>query len=623
MNARATFGAVPLPELRPLVLGRWLGRYAIRRSGAMTIVLLAMLLKVAVDLVRPWPTKVIIDSALKQNPLPGAIAAVGSHLPGFGTPEGLIAWCVASTMAIFLAGWCLTAALAVASVTFGQTLSYDLAADLFAHIQRLSLGFHRRGSTGDAIRRVLVDSNCMSIIIKDALIPVLSSLVMLAAMFAILWRLDALLAAVSLSVIPMMAWVFWRYAGPLTQTSYVQQRADVRMYETVERSLIAIPTIQAFCREDETLREFRAATSNTFSATLVAIDVQLMFKIFAGLTTALGTAGIVWVGAYEVLAGTLTTGELLVILAYLVSLYAPLATLAFTSSTVQGAASSAQRVLEVWETRAEPKDKAGAISLAHVRGDVTFEQVTVGYDEAAKVLHDVTFHAAAGHTIAIVGPTGAGKSTLVSLIPRFLDPWSGRVLLDEHDLRDLSIATVRRSVSLVLQDPFLFPISIVRNIAYGRPEASAAEIEAAAKAANAHDFIMRLPEGYDTLVGERGATLSGGERQRLSIARALLKDAPILILDEPTASLDVLTESSMLEALGRLTAGRTTIVIAHRLSTVRNADLILVVQDGRIVESGRHDELLAVQGVYASLHARQFAGRAEPAKRSAPEGRPR
>jgi ATP-binding cassette subfamily B protein/subfamily B ATP-binding cassette protein MsbA len=238
-------------------------------------------------------------------------------------------------------------------------------------------------------------------------------------------------------------------------------------------------------------------------------------------------------------------------------------------------------------------------------------------------LHDVTFHAAAGHTIAIVGPTGAGKSTLVSLIPRFLDPWSGRVLLDEHDLRDLSIATVRRSVSLVLQDPFLFPISIVRNIAYGRPEASAAEIEAAAKAANAHDFIMRLPEGYDTLVGERGATLSGGERQRLSIARALLKDAPILILDEPTASLDVLTESSMLEALGRLTAGRTTIVIAHRLSTVRNADLILVVQDGRIVESGRHDELLAVQGVYASLHARQFAGRAEPAKRSAPEGRPR
>jgi ABC-type multidrug transport system fused ATPase/permease subunit len=606
MSAPMAFGAVPLPELRPLVLGRWLGRYAVRRSGAMTIVLGAMLLKVAVDLVRPWPTKVIIDHALKHKPLPAALASGAGYLPGFVTPDGVIVWCVVSTLAIFLVGWLLTAGLAVASVSFGQTLSYDLAADLFDHIQRLSLRFHRRGSTGDSIRRVLVDSNCMSIIIKDALIPVLTSLAMIIAIFAILWKLNPILAAVSLTVIPMMGWVFWRYAGPLTQTSYVQQRADVKMYETVERSVIAIPTIQAFCREPETIREFKAATTNTLAATLVSIDVQLTFKIFAGLTTALGTAGIIWIGAYQVLAGRLTTGELLVILAYLTSLYAPLATLAFTSSTVQGAAASAQRVLEVWETSAEPKDKPGALSLADAKGDLAFEDVSVGYDPASPLLHHVSFRASAGQTVAIVGPTGAGKSTLVSLIPRFLDPWSGRVTLDGHDLRDLTVESARRQVSLVLQDPFLFPISIARNIAYGRPHASREEIEAAARAANAHDFIAQLPEGYETLVGERGATLSGGERQRLSIARALLKDAPILILDEPTASLDVLTESSMLEALSRLTVDRTTIVIAHRLSTVRNADLILVVQDGRVVESGRHDELVAARGVYAALNARQF-----------------
>jgi len=249
------------------------------------------------------------------------------------------------------------------------------------------------------------------------------------------------------------------------------------------------------------------------------------------------------------------------------------------------------------------------------------EHVSVGYEPGRPVLQDVTLHARAGQTIAIVGPTGAGKSTLVSLIPRFIDPWAGRVTLDGHDLRDLSIERLRRCVALVLQDSFLFPISIAQNIAYGRPGASSQEIEAAARAANAHEFIVRLPDGYDTVIGERGATLSGGERQRLSIARALLKDAPVLILDEPTASLDVLTESLLLDAVRRLSTGRTTFVIAHRLSTIRAADTILVLKRGRIVEAGSHDALVAARGEYAGLYGQQFAPSRHARATTAPAGR--
>jgi ATP-binding cassette subfamily B protein/subfamily B ATP-binding cassette protein MsbA len=278
----------------------------------------------------------------------------------------------------------------------------------------------------------------------------------------------------------------------------------------------------------------------------------------------------------------------------------------YSSSTVQEAAGSARRVREVLMAEREIEDKPGALVLNRVRGRVTFENVVFGYTNDRPVLRGVSLEARAGETIALVGVTGSGKSTLVSLIPRFFDPQSGRVLLDNIDIRDLHLRNLRQQVALVLQEPFLFPLSIAENIAYGNPLATQAEIEAAAQAANLHAFIRRLPAGYQTLVGERGATLSGGERQRVSIARALLKNAPILIMDEPTSSLDSETEASILEGLARLVQDRTTFIIAHRLSTIRQADRILVLQDGRIAESGSHDELLPLGGVYAGFFRRQF-----------------
>jgi ATP-binding cassette subfamily B protein/subfamily B ATP-binding cassette protein MsbA len=610
------------PNREVTSLSRWIASYVLGRWRGMTVILAMMLFKVAVDLVRPWPTKILVDNALRREPLSTSTSAALASFPGgVHSPSDLIAWCVLATVLLFLIGWLLAAALAIASVSVGKQLSYDLAGDLFAHLQRLSLRFHTRRSTGDSIRRVLIDSGCLSAFVRDAIIPVVTAIVMLALMIAILWRLNPQLAVVSLSVIPIIGLAFHRYAKPMTETSYAQQRVDARIYETVERALSSVPAIQAFGRETHFDSEFRAVTADALGATLRATDVQLKFKTMIGVATALGTAGLLWVGAYQFLAGKLTAGGLLVFLSYLATLYSPVSVLAYSSATVQGATASARRVHELWQTSSEPRDRPGAAVLVRADGEIRLEHVSVGYEPGRPVLQDVTFHARVGQMIAIVGPTGAGKSTLVSLIPRFIDPWAGRVTLDGHDLRDLSIESLRRRVALVLQDSFLFPISIAQNIAYGRPGASSREIEAAARTANAHEFIVRLPDGYDTVIGERGATLSGGERQRLSIARALLKDAPVLILDEPTASLDVLTESLLLDALRRLSNGRTTFVIAHRLSTIRAADTILVVQRGRIVEAGSHDALVAARGEYAGLYTQQFAPARHARETPAPAGR--
>jgi ATP-binding cassette subfamily B protein/subfamily B ATP-binding cassette protein MsbA len=325
-----------------------------------------------------------------------------------------------------------------------------------------------------------------------------------------------------------------------------------------------------------------------------------------GLATTVGTAATLWVGAIHVMDGRLSVGSVLVFLSYLASLYGPVETLMYTPSTLQGALGSVRRVQEVLEVECEILDRPGAYALPGVHGHVRLEDVTFGYEPGRLVLHQVALDVQPGQSVAVVGPTGAGKTTLVSLVARFFDPWQGRITLDGHDLRDLQLQSLRAQVAVVLQEPFLFPITIAENIAYGRPDAGRHDIEAAARAANAHTFISRLPAGYDTAVGERGVTLSAGERQRVSIARALLKDAPILILDEPTGALDAETEALLVDALARLRKGRTTFVIAHRLSTIREAEQIVLLDQGRVVETGTHGELLSCGGLYGRFYELQF-----------------
>jgi ATP-binding cassette subfamily B protein/subfamily B ATP-binding cassette protein MsbA len=322
----------------------------------------------------------------------------------------------------------------------------------------------------------------------------------------------------------------------------------------------------------------------------------------AGLVRTVGTGIVLLIGAHAVIHHHLTIGGLLVFANYVGLLQGQIAGLTGIYSALQGARPSIDRVVEVLDARADVEDRRGALTLAGVRGEVVFEDVSFGYEPGRPVLREVSLSASPGEVVAIVGPTGAGKSTLVGLLPRFFDPDQGRVLLDGHDLRELRLRQVRDSVSLVLQESFLFPFSIAENIGYGRPGATRQQIIQAARAANAHQFISALPDGYDTVLGERGATLSGGERQRIAIARALLKDAPVLILDEPTSALDAETEQSLLQALDRLMAGRTTLIIAHRLSTIRKADQILVLRNGHIAERGRHQDLINTAGHYAHMH---------------------
>ena len=596
---------VPSPTLSQL--SRWVLGYAARRTWPLATVAITLGCKIALDLLKPWPMAVLVDHVLGGKVMPGWLQKLMSHLPAAGSTNGMIAWTILVTVAIFVLGWAAGLANAYANITLGQRMTYDLAADLLARLQQLSLSFHQRRAIGDTIRRVTSDCTCVATIFRDVLLPIVSSLVTLAVMFVVLWRLSPWLTLLAMLVVPYMMWIFRLYARPMMEKSWHQQEVEGRLYSVIERTFSAMPIVQAFSREAANDQLFRQATAADMAATLSLTNVQLRFRVLMGMATAMGSAGVLWVGARQGLAGEISIGIILLFISYLGALYAPVEAVMYTSATMQSATGSARRVWEVLEAEHTIKDKPGAAPLPRPKGHLQFNHVTMGYETGKPVLQDLTLDVQPGETIALVGATGAGKTTLVGLIPRFFDPWQGAVLVDGRDLRDVQLQSLRRQIAIVLQEPFLFPLSIAENIAYGRPQATLSDIEASARAANVHEFIRQLPAGYQTIVGERGATLSGGERQRISIARALLKDAPILILDEPTSALDAETESGFLNALDRLKAGRTTFIIAHRLSTARRADRIVVLERGRVVETGTHAQLLQAGGVYARLYRIQFS----------------
>jgi ATP-binding cassette subfamily B protein len=579
-------------------------RYVWPHWRDLQVILLTMTLWIGVDVLKPWPTKLLVDQILGGQPIPEPVNRWLAVLPGPPGATGLLLWVCVSTVLIFLVGTLIAMASNYASARLGRRVTYSLGADLFLHLQQLSLLFHSRRQVGDMSLRVNEDAECVQTMVTSALLPAIQSAVMLIFMFAIMWRIEPTMTVLSLGVAPFLMLIIRIFGERLKTSSRAQRDLEGRLSSLVQQSLSAIPAVQAYNREETEYHRFRRYAEETRKAHQQSVYAELWFKLLVGLVTSVGTASIMWLGGRYAIEGKVSVGGILVFISYLGSLYYPLNSIACTASTMQSAAAKADRVIEILDTPLEARNSPQARE-ARLRGHVRYEDVRFNYDSNLPALKGVSFEVRAGESVALVGPIGAGKTTLANLLVRFFDPSSGRILIDSHDIRDLHLRSLREQVAIVLQEPFLFQVTVAENIAYGRSEATREEIVKAAKAANAHDFIVRLPQGYDTVIGERGATLSGGEKQRLSIARAFLKDAPILILDEPTSALDAKTEHLLLDALNRLMMNRTTLIIAHRLSTVRNADRIVVLDQGVSVEQGCHSELMALDGLYASLNRRQ------------------
>jgi ATP-binding cassette subfamily B protein len=602
---------------------RWLARlarYAVRHRGDVSLVLVLTLLLVALEAVKPWPIKLIVDHALAGTPLPPSVAWLGS-LPGATHPSGLLVWLTASSILLFAVAWLCRAGQLYVKTGLGTRMTYDLGADLFDHLQRLSLRFHGRRPTGDLVQRVINDAGCVRELIINVALPLLTSLLSLCAMVTLVWTLDPGLSLVALLAVPLLAALIPYLTRPMAGCRYAHSTNEGRMYAMAEQTLTALPMVQAYGCESYEDGRFQQLTQQTGQTYRRMIGAEMRFQVGTTSVTAIGSAAVLVVGGVHVLEGSLSIGSLLVLMSYVTSIYAPIETLAWLSSGFASVAGQSRRVMEILDVEREVQDAPQARSCrrperAGQSGHVRLERVTFQYEPDRPVLEDITLDVRPGETIALVGATGAGKSTLAGLIMRFYDPTEGRITLDGIDLRDLRLASLRAQFSIVLQDPLLLPLSVADNIAYGRPGAPRAQIHHAAHAANADSFIRALPHGYDTILGERGATLSGGERQRIAIARALLKNAPILILDEPTASLDAETESEIMDALHKAMSGRTTFIIAHRFSTIRAADRIVVLADGHIVESGTHEQLIEAPGIYRRMFDAQTR---TPSKNGAPE----
>lgn len=558
-----------------------------------------MLARALILLALPWPLKFIIDSVLFQHALPSWLVGV---LPDPLTQRltllnvlGVImlALGAADALLTYLGNrWLLHA---------GQWSVFDIRCDLFAHLQRLSLAFHRRQRAGDLMTRLGGDIQTLQDFVVSIGTGVFAHLLTLVGMAVIMLIIDWRYALLAIAVVPVLFVAAHYYTDKLKAALRLARKKEGELWGSVQEVIASMHLVQAYGRESRENEHFAEQAQQSLDANLEANELQAQFTplVSVVMTTAAGL--IAWYGATRVLSGNITAGELLVFLAYLRGMAAPVRQFAKMARVVGKASVAAERISEVFAEEPEIKDVPGAKTPQSCRGEIELRAVSFGYTPSELVLNDISLRIAPAQTVALVGSTGAGKSTVASLVPRFHDPVRGGVFLDGVDLRDLSLAYVRRQVALVLQEAFILHASVWENIAYGASGAGREAAISAATAAGVHDIIDRLPYGYDTVIGERGATLSGGQRQCISIARAMLRDAHIVILDEPTSGLDAVMERRVMEALRRLTQGRTTLIIAHRLSTIVQADRIVVLERGGIVQSGTHHELIQQHGRYLDL----------------------
>jgi len=547
------------------------------------VLFLLSLLSTPLALLTPLPLKIVVDSVIGSQPMPRPMELILSAV-ATNTSTSRLVLAAVLLIAIPLFNELLGAAGSLLRTYTGEKLVMDFRTHLFGHVQRLSLSYHDMRGTSDSVYRIQYDAPAIVYIVIDGVGPFITSILTLAGMIYITVRLDWQLALIALAVSPAFILFGRSYRLRLRKQSRELKKFDSFSLSVVQEALAAIRVVKAFGREEREQARFVKHSSAGIRARLRMTLIESGFGILLSLTTIVGTAAVVLIGTVHVKSGALTLGELLLIMGYLSQLYTPLTTISKRVVSMQSHLASAERAFALLDEEPDVPERLNARSLARASGAVSFRSVSFGYDTGRPVLQDVSLEVNAGTRVGIAGRTGAGKTTLVALLTRFYDPTAGRILLDGIDLRDYRLADLRNQYSIVLQEPVLFSTSIAENIAYARPTATDEEIVEAAKAANAHDFIISLPQGYESQVGERGMQLSGGERQRISLARAFLKDAPVLILDEPTSSVDLKTEAVILEALERLVRGRTTFMIAHRLSTLANCSVLLEIEDGRLVK---------------------------------------
>ena len=559
--------------------------------GQTILGLFLSLVGICLNLLKPWPFKIIVDDFLR--PTPSVRADWRTWLPLL---------CLALVVIQFLWGiinWITN----YLFVKIGLQALLQLRTDLYAYLQSLSLKYHDARRSADSSFRVAYDSQSIQTIYNKGFTNIFASVIALIGTFVVMMRLDWVLTLLSLAIVPLIVGAIYFFAGRIRRESTSIQEQESAVLAQAQEGLSSIRMVHAFGREDFEVRQFHQQASQSLQANLRLTLTNVNSALVISTLMVIGTAAMYYVGTLHVLAGTLSLGSLLVFSAYLLMLYQPLESLTYTAWAMEGATAGAKRCFEVLDRQDDVRDSPNAVVISSANGAIEFRSVNFGYAEERYVLRDINLQIEPNQIVGLAGGTGAGKSTLLSLVPRFYDPTTGSIMLAGRDVREITKKSLRAQIAIVLQDTLLFSTTVRENIAYGRPDATEEEIVEAARRAQADEFIRQMPQGYDNLVGERGGHLSVGQRQRIGIARAFLKNAPILLLDEPTSALDPATEAAIMETIKELMRGRTTLIATHRLATIHNLDQIIVLDRGRIIEKGRGPELLTRRGIYAKLYA--------------------
>jgi ABC-type multidrug transport system fused ATPase/permease subunit len=574
--------------------------------SSLVIILAAMLLQTAMSVAAPWPLKVILDNVVGERKLPPWLDDFLRRFMASGGKMQIAAAAAIATILIALLGAAASYLANYYTTSVGQWVANDLRLRTYHHLQQLSLNYYNTHEMGTLLSTITADVQTIQNFASSSTLGILVDMFTIVAMLVIMFWLNWDFTMIAVGVTPFMLLMVSRFKKAVKKATREVRKQQSNVVAVVQQGLESMRVVKAFGRQDLEQEELSDVSKATVEAALKARRVKALLSPIVTVTVSLCTAFVLWRSSSLILKGTMTTGALTVFLSYLSKFFKPVQDLATMTNTIAQTAVGVERVRAILEANDVIEERGDAREPQPLKGEIKFENVAFAYNKDAPVLTDVNFQIQAGQMVGVVGPTGGGKSTIVSLIPRFYDPSAGKVSIDGVDIRDYKLPGLRNQIAYVLQETVLFRGTVAENIAYGRGSATRDEIVKAAKLANADEFIAKMPQGYDTMVGDRGDTLSGGQRQRIGIARALIRNNPILILDEPTAALDTESEQLVMEALERLMKGRTVITIAHRLSTIRNSDKIVVLKGGVVAEEGTHDELMAKSGVYAELYHIQF-----------------